>query len=113
MQLKPAAAYSAPPMRRKQMTEQQRNHLEGRFASARQNYLITRKPNEFARLKRDGELKGHLALIGQEAASHYEILMAQMQETAAAMPASSEKDAYLSQMSQTAAELTLADIVYV
>ena len=52
------------------MTERTREQLEGRFASARQNYLITRKPNEIARMTKAGELKGHLELIGKEAANH-------------------------------------------
>jgi hypothetical protein len=60
-----------------------------------------------------GELKGHLELISKEAASHYEILMAQMRETAETMPESRERQGYLSQMSHSAGELTLADIVYV
>ena len=94
------------------MTERTREQLEGRFASARQNYLITRKPNEFARLTKTGELKEHLELIGKEAADHYEILMAQMRETAETMPESRERQAYLSQMSHAAGELTLADIVH-
>jgi hypothetical protein len=94
------------------MTERTREQLEGRFASARQNYLITRKPNEFARMTKAGELKEHLELIGKEAADHYEILMVQMRETAETMPESREKDAYLSQMSHAAGELTLADIVH-
>ena len=95
------------------MTEQQREHLEGKFASARQNYLITTKPNEFARLTKAGELKGHLELIGKEAANHYELLMAQMREAAETMPESREKDTYLSQRSHSAGELTLADIIHV
>ena len=95
------------------MTQQQREHLEGRFASARQNYLITTKPNTFARLTKAGELKEHLELIGKEAANHYELLMAQMRETAETMPESREKDTYLSQMSHAAGELTLADIIHI
>ena len=95
------------------MTQQQREHLEGRFASARQNYLITTKPNEFARMTKAGELKAHLELIGKEAANHYEILMAQMRETAETMPDLREKERYINQMSHSAGELTLADIVYV
>ena len=95
------------------MTEQQREHLEGQFASARQNYLITMKPNEFARMTKTGELRAHLELIGKEAANHCEILMAQMRETAETMPESRERQGYLSQMSHAAGELTLADIVYV
>jgi len=94
------------------MTERTREQLEGRFASARQNYLITRKPNEFARMTKAGELKEHLELIGKEAADHYEILMAQIRETAETMPESRERQAYLSQMSHAAGELTLADIVH-
>ena len=95
------------------MTQQQREHLEGQFASARQNYLITTKPDEFARMTKTGELRAHLELIGKEAANHYEILMAQMRETAETMPESRERQGYLSQMSHAAGELTLADIVYV
>ena len=95
------------------MTEQQREHLEGRFASARQNYLITTKPNAFARLTKAGELKEHLELIGKEAANHYELMMAQMRETAETMPEPREKDAYLSQMSHAAGELTRADIIHI
>ena len=91
----------------------QREHLEGRFASARQNYLITTKPNEFARLTKAAELRGHLELVGKEAADHYEILMKQMRETAETMPESREKDTYLSQMSRAAGELTLADIIHI
>ena len=46
-----------------------------------------RTPAHWSRKKANeaGELKEHLELIGKEAADHYEILMAQMRETAETM----------------------------
>ena len=94
------------------MDEQQRQHLRGRYASARQRYLMIRKPTEFGRMRAEGELNEHLELIGKEAADYYETLMTQMLEMAENMTNPREKADYLSRMPFAADELTLHDVVY-
>ena len=90
------------------LTEQQREALAGKAATARIHYLLAHNPKEYARMKMSGELKEHLDLIGSQAADHYDTLMTQMRE-GASLRGETPNEA---QMSFSAWELTIADIVH-
>ena len=83
--------------------------LAGKAASARKQYLVNRKPAEYAQMEKAGELNGHLDLIGRSAADYYATLMAQMQKQA------EEKGQEFNHgmVSLQMWEITLADIVYI
>jgi hypothetical protein len=91
------------------MTEQQREALAGNAANARIRYLLAHNPNAYAEMHDRGELKEHLDLIGKEAADHYDTLVTQMRDGARERGETPNE----AQISASAWELTLADIVNV
>ena len=91
------------------LNEQQREHLAGKARGARKIYLIEQKTAEYVRMEKAGELKEHLELIGKQAADHYDTVLTQMEAQAKERGETPNGV----QMSFSAWELTLADIVHV
>lgn len=91
------------------MTDQQREALVGNAANARIRWLLAYNVREYARMKTSGELREHLDLIGKEAADHYDTLVTQMRNGAKERGETPNE----AQISASAWELTLADIVNV
>jgi hypothetical protein len=91
------------------LTEQQREALAGNAANARIRWLLAYNVREYARMKTAGELQEHLDLIGNQAADYYDTLVTQMRDGARERKETPNE----SQISASAWELTLADIVNV
>jgi L-lactate utilization protein LutB len=91
------------------MDEKQRHLVADNFADARRTFLIYQRPKEYARMDKAGELRGHLELIGRQAADLYETLITQLK----AQDQENGVQTNYAQMSNTAWELALADIVHV
>jgi hypothetical protein len=91
------------------LTVEQRKALAGNASNARIRWLLAYNVREYARMKTSGELQEHLDLIGNEAADHYDILVTQMRDGAKSRGETPNE----AQISASAWELTLADIVNV
>lgn len=91
------------------LTEQEREALAGRARTARIQWLLAHNAREYARMEKAGELQGHLDLIADEAADHYDTLVTQMRDGARERKETLNE----AQMAASAWELTLDDIVNV
>jgi transposase len=95
------------------MTEEEdRKRLQSLYAGRHKGFLAKQHPDVYVRMEREGTLKAHLEMRGQEAADYYLTLEAQMKEKAQEIADPRARESYLNSIPFTVAEIVREEIVH-